>query len=188
MASASPPPEERGGAAAEAHGIAAVRGWLADHGVVHSVVEHESTYSAQAEAAAAGVQPSHAAKTVVLHDSDGHRLAVIPASRRLDLDRVREVAGGTARMRLATEHEMATAFPAFDVGALPPFGPMLPAPEIVDPHLLYHDRILCAGGDHRHSVLLDPRDLVRVAEPRVADICQSELPQHDTDFADLPRL
>lgn len=188
MAPASHPSEERGGTAADAPGVVAVRRWLADHGVEHSVVEHERTYSAQAEAAAAGVQPSHAAKTVVLHDADGHRLAVIPASRRLDLDRVREVAGASAHMRLATEHEMAEAFPAFEVGALPPFGPMLPAPEIVDPHLLYHERILCAAGDHRHGVLLDPRDLVRVAEPRVADICQPELPQHDTDFADLPRL
>jgi prolyl-tRNA editing enzyme YbaK/EbsC (Cys-tRNA(Pro) deacylase) len=45
--------------------------------------------------------------------------------------------------------------------------------------------VLCAGGDHRHGIRLDPRDLLRLAEPRVADICE-----HDGDhrFADLPRL
>jgi Ala-tRNA(Pro) deacylase len=133
------------------------------------------------------VPPSHAAKTVVLHDRDGYRLAVIPASRRLDVSRARAAVNGSAQMRLATEDEMATAFPGFEVGALPPFGPLLPAPEIVDVRLVYHDEVLCGGGDHRHSVLLDPRDLLRVAEPRVADVCEHE-PQHDTDFGELPRL
>jgi Ala-tRNA(Pro) deacylase len=174
--------------AAEATGFEAVGRWLADRGVEHLIVEHDRTLSAEAEADAAGVPPSHAAKTVVLHDRAAYELAVVPASRRLDLDRVRQAIGGSAHLRLATEEEMADAFPDFEVGALPPFGPMLPAPEVVDVHLLYHDQILCGGGDHRHSVLLDPRDLVRVAAPRVADICEHRAPGHDTDFGELPTL
>ena len=72
--------------------------------------------------------------------------------------------------------------------ALPPFGPLLPAPEVVDVRLLYHDRVVCAGGDHRHSLSLDPRELVRVAEPRVADVCEREEPRHDEDFGELSGL
>jgi prolyl-tRNA editing enzyme YbaK/EbsC (Cys-tRNA(Pro) deacylase) len=49
---------------------------------------------------------------------------------------------------------------------------MLPGPEILDARLMEHDRILCAGGDHRHSLLVDPRDISRMADARVADICQ----------------
>lgn len=173
---------------AQTNGFEAVGRWLTDRGVKHLVVEHDPTYSSRAEADAAGVAPSHAAKTIVLHDGDGYKLAVVPASRQLDVGRVRSAIGASARLRLATEEEMASEFPDFEVGALPPFGPLLPAPEIVDVHLLYHDEVLCGGGDHRHSVLLDPRDLVRVAEPRVADICRHPSPRHDTDFGDLPRL
>lgn len=50
-----------------------------------------------------------------------------------------------------------------EVGAAPPIGPMLPRAEVVDRRLLEEDRIICAGGDHRHSILLDPREVVRIA-------------------------
>ena len=60
-----------------------------------------------------------------------------------------------------------------------------PVPEVVDIRLVYREHVLCAGGDHRHGIRLDPRDLLRLAEPRVADICE-----HDGDhrFADLPKI
>jgi prolyl-tRNA editing enzyme YbaK/EbsC (Cys-tRNA(Pro) deacylase) len=44
--------------------------------------------------------------------------------------------------------------------------------------------VLCFAGDHRHSVRLDPRDLVRMTEPRVADICEHIPGEHR--FADVP--
>ena len=86
-------------------------------------------------------------------------MAVIPASHRLDLHRVRELLGATSHLRLATEAELAHDFPMFDVGAMPPLGAMMPMPEVIDVHLLYHERIVCAGGDHRHALRIDPRDL-----------------------------
>jgi Ala-tRNA(Pro) deacylase len=169
---------------AEAHGIAAVTAYLDGEGVRYEVVEHRPTFSAAAEARAAGTEPREAAKTLVLHDRAGYRLAVIPAMRRLDLHRCRELLGATSHLRLATEAELERDFPMFDVGAMPPLGPMVPVPEIIDVHLLYHDRILCAGGDHRHSLRLDPRDLLRLTEPRVASLC--EPPEGRSRFKDLP--
>lgn len=113
---------------------------------------------------------------------------VIPASRRLDLSRLRELTGASLHLRLATEQEMKRDFPDFEVGALPPFGPLLPASEVVDVRLLYHDRVVCGVGDHRHAVSLDPRELLRITEPRVADICKRIPGPHDTSFAELPKL
>jgi Ala-tRNA(Pro) deacylase len=171
-------------AATEAHGISAVTSYLESQGIAHEVVEHRPTFSAATEARAAGAEPREAAKTLALHDRGGYRLAVIPANRRLDLQRVRALLGGTAHLRLATEPELERDFPMFDVGALPPLGPMVPVPEIVDVHLLYHDRVLCAGGDHRHSLRLDPRDLLRLCEPRVANLCEPT--EGRSRFHDLP--
>ena len=171
---------------AQAHGIDAVSAFLDAEGVRHEVVEHRPTFSAAAEARAAGSEPREAAKTLALHDRGGYRMAVIPASHKLDLHRTRELLGATSHLRLATEAELERDFPMFDVGAMPPLGPMMPMPEIIDVHLLYHDRILCAGGDHRHALRLDPRDLVRVCEPRVASLCQT--PDGHSRFRDLPRV
>jgi Ala-tRNA(Pro) deacylase len=153
-------------------GIAAVVRYLDDQGVRHEIIEHRTTHTAVAEARAAGVPPEDAAKTIALRDEQGYRLAVIPASARLDLGKVRALLGAGKALRLATEEEMASDFEDFEVGALPPFGPLLPAAEILDRRLLEHERILCSGGDHRHGVLVDPREIVRVADPRVADVCE----------------
>ena len=169
-------------------GAALVRHVLQEAGIAHDVVEHEPTYSAIEEARVMHEEPRHSAKTILLHDRGGWSLAVIPANRRLDIARARKLLGGSHHMRLATEDEMRTAFPAFDVGALPPVGSPLPLPEAVDVRLIYRDHVVCAGGDHRHAVRLDPRDLVRLTEPRVGDLCEHEASQHRKDFAELPRV
>jgi Ala-tRNA(Pro) deacylase len=156
----------------DARGIDLVHRYLDQHGVSHEVVDHEQTFTAAEEAKASGVAPDHAAKTMVLRDGDSYRLAVIPASQRLDLRKVRALLEASQHLRLASEAEMEADFASFDVGALPPLGPMLPATEVLDSRLLDHDRILCTGGDHRHSVLIDPRDLARISDARVADICE----------------
>jgi prolyl-tRNA editing enzyme YbaK/EbsC (Cys-tRNA(Pro) deacylase) len=49
---------------------------------------------------------------------------------------------------------------------------MLPHAEVVDRRLLEEDRILCSGGDHRHSIVLDPRDIVKMTDAKVADVCE----------------
>jgi Ala-tRNA(Pro) deacylase len=152
-------------------GLAAVTEFLEREGVPYEVVEHERTQTAAAEARAAGMPPADVAKTVVLRDQNGLRLAVIPASERLDMHKLREALGSTG-LRLVTEREMAEEFDGFEVGAVPPFGSMFNALELVDERLLEHDRILCSGGDHEHAVLVDPRDVVKAADARVADICE----------------
>jgi Ala-tRNA(Pro) deacylase len=141
-------------------------------GIEHELIEHEPTMSAAAEARAAHYPPDQVAKTVFLHDGSAHVIAAIPASQRLDLHKLREVLGATRELRLASEDEIARDFPSLEVGAVPPFGPMVPAAEVIDRALLEQQRILCPAGDHRHSVLVDPRDVVRITASKIADICQ----------------
>jgi Ala-tRNA(Pro) deacylase len=151
-------------------GLATVTEFLERESVPYEVVEHERTQTAAAEARAAGVPPENVAKTVVLRDEEGLRLAVIPASERLDMHKLKQALASQG-LRLVTEREMAEEFDDVEVGAVPPFGPIFDALELVDERLLEHDRILCSGGDHEHAVLVDPRDLVQAGGARVADIC-----------------
>ena len=116
--------------------------------------------------------PENAAKAVVLRDADGFRLAVVPASERVDLHKLRELLEAGTDLRLASEQELEVEFPGFELGAIPPLGEMLPAAEIIDRRILARERVLCNGGDHEHSVLLDPRDIVRASSAVEADICE----------------
>jgi Ala-tRNA(Pro) deacylase len=153
-------------------GFQAVTDYLEREGVAFEVVEHARTESAAAEARAVGLPPGDVAKTVVLREGDSVRLAVIPASHRLDLQKVRDVLGASRGLRLVSESEMAADFGDFEVGALPPLAPLLDAVELMDERLLEHDRVLFAGGDHEHGVLVDPRDLAKAGQARVADLCE----------------
>jgi Ala-tRNA(Pro) deacylase len=155
-----------------AESLELVSGFLEENGVEYAVVEHDERFTAAAEARASGVEPIDAAKDVLLRIDDAYVLAVIPASERLDLAKARQVLGKDDRPRLATEQEIAADFPSFEVGALPPFAPLLGIPEIVDRRLLDHDRVLCSAGDHRHSLKVDPSDLVTLTKAGVADLCQ----------------
>lgn len=154
-------------------GAAVVAAHLDARGVPFELIEHAETFTAAAEAVAARVDPAAAGKTLLLHDRDGYSLVVVPADRHVDLGRVREIVGATAHLRLATEAEMSAELPMYDVGAIPPVGPGVPPIELVDLRLLEAERVLFPAGDHRHSVLIPIRHVLRLAEPRVADICAS---------------
>jgi Ala-tRNA(Pro) deacylase len=158
--------------ASQSQGLETVTGYLDDHGVAYEVIEHEQTFTAVEEARAAKLPSEHTAKVVVLHDRDGYRLAVIPASHRLDLRKVRDALDASGSLQLASEAQMRGDFPQFEVGALPPLGPVLPAPEVLDRRLLEHGRILCSAGDHRHSLLVDAKALAAATEAQVTDICE----------------
>jgi Ala-tRNA(Pro) deacylase len=153
-------------------GAASIAEYLEGEGVQYELVEHEPTMSAAAEAEATHRPQQKVAKTVVVRDRGGYILAIVPASERLDVGKLRDLLEASKSMRLATEEEMSRDFPTIEVGATPPVGPMLPHAEVVDRRLLEEDRILCSGGDHRHSIVLDPRDVVRMTDARVADVCE----------------
>jgi Ala-tRNA(Pro) deacylase len=143
---------------------------LRDAGVAHRLVAHPDCASATEQARVTRVPAGMVAKTLVTTDRGRVRLAVVPASRRLDLQRMRHALGTGRHLRLATEDEIAAAFPHFERGATPPLGRMLGVEMVLDPLVLGHDRVLAACGDRRHGVLVDPVDLMRVADARVVDI------------------
>jgi Ala-tRNA(Pro) deacylase len=144
---------------------------LDERGIAYQLVEHDRALTAAAEARAAGQEPANAVKCVLLRGLEGYELVVLQASDRLDLGKLRGHLGDArSELRLATEEEMDADFPQFELGSLPPLGEILPAPEIVDRRVLDHDRVLCNAGDHTHSVLIDPSEIVRASNAEVADV------------------
>jgi Ala-tRNA(Pro) deacylase len=148
-------------------------GYLDENHVAYKVFDHEPRFTAASEAHACGVAPWQAAKTVVLRDAEQRfLLTVIPASERLDVRKVRRLLPAARHLRVAVESELSRAFSEFELGAVPPFGMLLGVPEVVDERLLEGRRVLCSGGDHRHSLLIDPVELVELAGARVGDLCK----------------
>ena len=152
-------------------GAAAVTTHLDELGMHYELITHKPTFRAVDDAAASGVTPPFELKTLVLRDGPDLVLVALPASERLDLGKVRELLGHRD-VGLADEDEMAAAFPRFDVGALPPIGPGLPPLALLDARVKDYSRVVCAGGDHSHSLVVIPIELIDRSRPRLADICE----------------
>ena len=131
---------------------------LEKQGIRFEVLPHPPATSALGEALALGVDADEVVKTVVLDVLTGHALAIIPASRRLDLGMVRS-ALDDAHARLATEREIAEYFPEFELGAMPPLPSMMHLPVVIDPSILEHRTITFAAGTQRESVRTSPDGL-----------------------------
>ena len=144
---------------------------LDEAGARYEVLPHAHTESAVAEAKALGVEPADVAKTLVVATSEGYLRAVLPASERIDLRKLRAVHGGSkTAVQLASEEDLRRSYPEFELGAVPPIGGR-GDPVVVDRRLTQRDSVVMEAGSHEESVRISTDDLVRVAEAEVADIC-----------------
>jgi len=142
---------------------------LDNAGVAYELISHQRTESATAEAAALGVHPREVAKTLVLTTPEGFVLAVLPASERLDLPKVRDFLGAND-VELASEELLAGAYPEFELGAVPPFvhGDRV----LVDTRVCENVSVLLDAGTHEQSLRVKTRDLVSLSSALLADICK----------------
>ena len=72
-----------------------------------------------------------------------------------------------ARLRLATEAELADLFPPCELGAMPPFGNLFGLPVYVDGRLAGEDMITFNAGTHRDVIHMHFGDFERLVQPSV---------------------
>ena len=133
---------------------------LAGRGVAFEVIPHRRAFTSLQEARELGVTADEVVKTVALRSGGKYVLAVLPASRRLELRLVRETLGDPG-VRLASEAELQADFPGYELGALPPLGSLLGVPLLVDPEVLDHEVVVFAAGTETESVRVVTAELFR---------------------------
>lgn len=143
-------------------------------GVEYDVLSHPHTERASDEAEALGLPPSAVAKTLVLDAPEGHVRAVLPASERIDLRKVREHVEGGKDIHLASEDELASDYPDFELGAVPPFGGASRDRVLVDVRIAEQHTVVLEAGSHDRSVRLETADLLKLTEAEVVDISKEE--------------
>jgi Ala-tRNA(Pro) deacylase len=131
---------------------------LVGRGIAFEVIRHPQTLTTAEEARAIGIPASEVVKTLVVHTASGHALAVVPASRRLDMQ-LAQRATDDRHAHLASEEELARDFPLYEPGAVPPLGSLLAAPVFVDPGVWDHETVVFAAGTHTESIRVRTDDL-----------------------------
>lgn len=150
-----------------------VQDYLTQQGVPYEEIPHLQTIGAQHLAQALDVSGEQVAKSVLVTADGQDYLALVPASSRVDLGRLREALGAND-VELATEAECGRRFADSELGAYPPFGSQHQMLTIVDRHLADCPEIIFEGNTHREAIRMAWEDFRRLEIPVVADIARKD--------------
>lgn len=144
--------------------------FLRETEVEFEVLPHRRTLTASGEARALGAVAQTVAKTLVVRDEEGACIrAIVPATSRLDLGAVAAAVGAT-KVRLLSESGLVSAYPQFELGAVPPFGGPAGDRVVFDRELAGRDHIIVEAGVHDTSLRIRTDDLLELTAAQVADI------------------
>jgi Ala-tRNA(Pro) deacylase len=150
---------------------------LKRRGISFEELHHREVYTALDVAHSEHFSVDRVAKVVVLAVDGRFVEAVLPASRHVDLDRVRTVLGARAA-RLATEGEMEKFFTDCEVGAVPPLRHWKDVGVLMDRSLTPEGDILFQAGTHADAIRLNFRDWYELVKPQVATLSTVEEVAH----------
>ena len=143
--------------------------FLDSHKIKYVVISHSPAYTAMEVAQSAHIPGKDLAKVVMVMLEGRTCMAVMPATRKLDLERLRQAAD-VSEARIATEEEFRKLFPECETGAMPPFGNLY-GMEVFVSSLLAEDReIAFNAGSHTEVVKLTYADYARLVQPKVVRI------------------
>jgi len=135
---------------------ASVQKHLSREGVSYELIEHTRTLDSTHTAQAAHVPGAQLAKGTLLKDDQGFIIAVVPATRRVDLGAIHRRFGRP--LGLATEGELASLFGDCEPGAVPPLGAAYGIDSVLDDSLMEESDVYFEAGDHRGLVHVSGAD------------------------------
>lgn len=142
-----------------------LRNYLRNCGTTYEEIPHSRTFAMTMAAQAAHVSGNNVAKGVMMRAGEDYLLAVLPASKHVDVAGLGRSLG--CDVRLLSEAEAAMSFPDCEFGAIPALGAAYGLQTIVDDEMLCDemeddDEIFFEGGDHRTLVAIDAADWRRM--------------------------
>jgi Ala-tRNA(Pro) deacylase len=124
--------------------------YLVDSDVAYELVPHPHAETALASAAASGLPADSVVKAVVLKCAYGFVIALLPASRQIRFDELRQVLGTS--VDITGEEQIETLFPDCEPGSVPALGAAYGLGVVVDDSLAQPQDVYFEGGDHAHLV------------------------------------
>lgn len=136
--------------------------------IPYEILPHAKAFTARMAAAAEHIPSHNQAKVVMVSSPKGPTMTVLPADRKLDLQKLRKII--REPVSLQSQEEFAPVFPDSEPGAMPPFGNLYGLPTYVDQHLAEEDNIVFEAGTYTDAIKIRYADYERVVKPQVADL------------------
>lgn len=136
-----------------------------------AIVSHPYSSTSLESAHAAHVDADSVAKGVLLADSNGYVLAVVPATHNLQLPQLEKHVG--THLELAPEENLTDAFEDCLPGAVPALGCAYYIRTVVDPVLAKLPDVYFEAGDHEDLIHVSAKDFgTLMAEAEFASISE----------------
>ena len=142
--------------------------YLDQNEIQYVTISHSQAFTAQQVAASAHIPGIEMAKTVIVMVNGKMAMAVVPASFRVDFDRLQDLIG--QNVTLASETEFKDAFPECEVGAMPPFGNLYDMETYVASSLAEDEEIAFNAGSHTEVIRLSFKDFQSLVQPKILEI------------------
>ncbi len=144
--------------------------------VPFEVILHRPVPSAARLAGTVHVPGRWVAKSVLVRVGSEYVLAVLPATHKIDFDRLRRVLG-VAYVELADVAELERVFFDCQPGAVPPLGRAYGVKTVMDAALVGAPEILFDGNQHHEGVRMRLTDYESVEAPQKAHFAEAITPK-----------
>ncbi len=124
-------------------------------------VKHKTVFTAYDKAATLKVPQKMVGKTLVVRLDSGLGLALIPANRNLDKNKLKKAAGAK-KADFASETIIRNRLKGVKLGSIPPFGAIWKIPTFVDNSLLKSPKVIVNSGDYAFSLKISGAGLKKL--------------------------
>lgn len=142
--------------------------YLEKQNVDYSHSQHETAYTAQEIAGVQHIPGKQFVKTVLVKADGKSILCVLSANHMIDFGKLKALLQ-SKDVELADETEIATLFPDYEIGAMPPFGHLQGLPVYADRFLEDDDEIVFNAGTHTDVIKIKLADFKRLEKPKMGD-------------------
>lgn len=140
---------------------------LDENGISYDVWEHEPVRTSADAARIRGAELKTGAKSMIVKTKDQYYLLVLPADKRIDWKKVKEMLH-VKEVRFATEEE-AELKTGVEMGSVPPLGNVIGLETFYDRLVLQIEKVNFNPGSRTHTIKMQTKDLVAVANPTFAE-------------------
>lgn len=141
-----------------------IHDFLRGRHVAHETLLHRPSPSAAHRAQSVHIAGARVAKAVLVRAGSGYVLAVLPATHRIDLERLAG-AIGAAGLAIALEDDLEGVFIDCERGAVPPFGSLYGLRTVVDASLAAGNEIVTDGNLRHEGLKMRYRDFEAIEAP-----------------------
>lgn len=160
-----------------------IKTMLDRRGIAYEERHHRVAVTAQEVAQSEHVSGHRVAKVVVVL-ADGRPVELIlPASRRVVLDRVKQLLGAK-EVRLASESEMDRIFTECETGAIPPLRHWGDVEVVMDASMRSTGDLVFQAGTHEDVIRMEFQDWAGLVRPQVGSFSEPEHAARGHGFTD----